>query len=179
MSGRIVIVSGPPGAGKSTVARGLAAQALGACAVHLHTDDFYGYIRKGYVEPWRREAQAQNVTVMNALAAGAAEYARGGYEVLVDGIVGPWFLDPWRALAASGVDVRFIVLRPAEDETVARALAREGHPMRDAEVVRFMWRQFADLGAYEPNAVDSGGETPEATAARLRVRLEEGAFSLA
>ena len=22
-------------------------------------------------------------------------YARGGYDVIVDGIVGPWFLEPW------------------------------------------------------------------------------------
>src|SRR5512146_514421 len=119
MSGRIVIVSGAPGAGKSTIARRLAEQAPGALAAHLHTDDFYAYIRKGYVEPWRREAQAQNITVMNALAAAAAELARGGYEVLVDGIVGPWFFDPWRDQArAHGLDLRFVVLRPHEDETV-------------------------------------------------------------
>ena len=30
------------------------------------------------------------------LAAEAAKrYARGGYDVIVDGIVGPWFLEPW------------------------------------------------------------------------------------
>lgn len=176
----IVIVSGPPGAGKSTVARKLAEGSPGALAVHMHTDDFYAYVRKGYVEPWKPEAQAQNIAVMNGLAAAAGAFASGGYEVLVDGIVGPWFFDPWKAEArAKGLDLRFVVLRPDEASTVARAVAREGHPMRDAKVVGFMWRQFADLGELEPHAVDSTNESPEATAAVLRARLDAGGFRLA
>jgi predicted kinase len=175
----IVIISGPPGAGKSTVARRLADGAPGRLSVHMHTDDFYAYIRKGYVEPWKPESRAQNVAVMNGLAAAAAAFAAGGYEVLVDGIVGPWFFDPWKAGAkAGGLDLRFVVLRPDEVSTVARALAREGHPMRDADVVSFMWKQFADMGELEAHAVDSTDESPEATAAALRVRLDAGAFRL-
>ena len=176
---RIVIVSGPPGAGKSTVARRLAEAAPGPLACHLHTDDFYGYIKKGYLEPWKPESRDQNVAVMNGLAAGAAAFAEAGYEVFVDGIVGPWFFDPWKAAAkAGGLDLRFVVLRPDEAATVARAVARAGHPMRDPSVVSFMWRQFAELGDLEPHAVDSTGQDPEATAAALRARLDQGEFKL-
>lgn len=176
----IVIVSGPPGAGKSTVARKLAEAAPGPLAVHMHTDDFYAYIRKGYVEPWKPESQAQNAAVMNGLAAAAAAYAAAGYEVFVDGIVGPWFFGPWKAEArAKALDLRFVLLRPDEPSTVARAVAREGHPMRDAEVVSFMWKQFAEMGELEANVLDSTDEDPEATAAALRARLDAGGFRLA
>lgn len=180
MSGRIVIVSGAPGAGKSTIARTLARDAPGPLGVHLHTDDFYAYIRKGYVDPWRREAQAQNVAVMNALAAAAAEYAGGGYEVLVDGIVGPWFFDPWRTQARNhGLDVRYVVLRPDEAATVARATARtQANAMTDPEVVRFMWRQFLDLGPLEAHAIDTTAEAPAATAAEVARRLDAGELRL-
>ena len=40
----------------------------------------------------------QNLVVIEAFLEAAKRYARGGYDVIVDGIVGPWFLGPWRAL---------------------------------------------------------------------------------
>ena len=49
---------GPPGAGKSTVAAPVAAGF--ERSVHLHTDDFYAWIARGYVEPWRPSRYDQN-----------------------------------------------------------------------------------------------------------------------
>jgi hypothetical protein len=62
-------------------------------SVHLQGDAFWRFIRGGYVPPWQPDSWAQNEVVIDALAAAAVTYADGGYLVVLDGIVGPWFLD--------------------------------------------------------------------------------------
>ena len=187
MTGRIVIISGPPGAGKSTTARALAQSSHQPSAVHLHTDDFYGYIRKGHVDPWLPAASAQNEVVANALTAVASTFAAGGYEVFVDGVVGPWLLGSWLELARNPaalttgepVAVDYVVLRPGEEVTVARMMARKlSFALKDADVARLLWRQFSDLGAYEPHAIDTTDEAPEQTVSRVRFQLATDRFRL-
>ena len=86
-----MIVSGPPGSGKTTVS---AALALGCeRGVHLESDWFFRFIRSGFVAPWLPDAHSQNATVMDVAADAAAAYADAGYAVVWDGIVGPWLLD--------------------------------------------------------------------------------------
>jgi hypothetical protein len=83
------------------------------------------FIKAGSIPPWQTEAHGQNVTVIDVLAGAAARYAEGGYFVLVDGIIGPWFLDAFRNL---GVALHYIVLRPEEAQTMPRT--RRGSPFR-------------------------------------------------
>ncbi len=102
------ILTDPPGLGKSTAAAALAAMP-GSPKVHLHADDFWHVIKHGAIPPYLPEAHDQNGVVMQALADTASAYARGGYLTILDGIVGPWFLAPFRALT---VPVHYVVLRP-------------------------------------------------------------------
>lgn len=90
MAGRIILISGPCGAGKTTVARILAEEAPGS-AVHLHTDDFYHSIRKGYIPPWLDGSADQNETVVEAAAA-------AGQSALPRAAMRP----TWMALSALG-----------------------------------------------------------------------------
>jgi predicted kinase len=179
--GRIVIVSGPPGAGKSTVAKRLALGAPGPLAMHVHTDDIYAYVKKGFVPPWMPQAMAQNVTLMNAMAAQAAVCAEGGYEVVVDGIVGPWFFDPWLAAARRHeLDLRYVLLLPDAETAVARATARTAAgAMTDPGVVRQMWQAFQDFPPPAGHAVDTSAQTTQETVEAVAEGLEAGRFRLA
>lgn len=180
MTARIVLVSGACGTGKTSLSRLLADQSEQAHAVHFHTDDFYSYIRKGYIEPWQDGSGDQNEIVIEAMAASAVRFAEGGYEVYVDGVIGPWFLEPWRKVAESGIDVRYIVLRPDEQTTVRRAAERakqEECPL-DETVVRSMWQMMASLGAYEDHAVNTSGQSLKESAALIQKRLAAGDFRL-
>ncbi len=115
----VLIITGPPGSGKSTTAR-LVAQRFDRAAC-LESDWFWTTIVKGFVPPWRSEADPQNRAVLRALAESAAALASSGYSVVVDGIVGPWHLGlVTEPLARHGVETHYVVLRPDLDVTLAR-----------------------------------------------------------
>jgi tRNA uridine 5-carbamoylmethylation protein Kti12 len=174
----VLIVTGPPGVGKTTTAAILADRS--PQAVHLEADHFFRFIRTGYVEPWKPESQEQNEAVMRIVAAAAAGYADAGYFTIVDGIVIPaWFLQPLRdALGEAGQTVAYAVLRAPLEVCTARAQTREGPFLAEPDVIRELWESFADLGELEGNAVEVGEFGPEQAADLLAGRLEEGGLSL-
>lgn len=172
----VLILTGPPGAGKTTTARILAERH--ERAVHLESDHFFHFIRSGYVEPWKRESKDQNEVVMRIVAGAAAAYAAAGYFTIVDGIVLPrFFFEPLRdALRAAGHGVDYAVLRAPLAMCVSRAEGRGERPLREHSVVEDLWREFADLGPLERHAVDVAGKGPEEAAALLGARLRDGAL---
>lgn len=150
--GEVVIVSGPPGSGKTTVSSALAS----GCerGVHLESDWFFRSIRSGFVAPWLPEAHSQNAAVMVVAADAVAAYADAGYTVVWDGIVGPWFLDRIvQRLGARKIRVQYLVLRPRRDTMLERVRGRDDTAeTTDAEA---LYDQFADLGELEPHVVSS------------------------
>jgi cytidylate kinase len=135
----LLVVTGPPGAGKSTIARLVSGRL--ESSVLVDGDAFFGFLDRGAIEPWRKEADAQNEIVVGAAAACAGRFARS-YPTVYDGIIGPWFLPAFAT--ASGLDsLHYTVLLPAVETCLERVSTRRGHAFSDEAATRHMHAEFA------------------------------------
>jgi len=177
-SGTVIVLTGPPGAGKSTVARLLAGSL--PSSVHLHSDDFWRYIQRARIAPYLPQAHRQNQIVIGALAQAAFAYAAGGYQVICDGIIGPWFIDVFRAAAAThSIPLHYVILLPDQATALHRAVSRGDHALTDPEPIRSLHHQFTDVGAFERHVLDSSQLGAQATADAVLRGLAEGTYHLA
>jgi cytidylate kinase len=145
----LLVITGPPGAGKSTVARDLAGRF--EPSVLVEGDAFFGFLARGRIDPWLPESNEQNKAVTAASATAAATFVTAGYFTVFDGIVGPWFLSTF--VAASGLgDLDYAVLLPTVDACVERVGSREDHDFDDAAATRKMHHEFS-RGEIDPRHV--------------------------
>ena len=97
--------------------------------------------------------------------------AQDGYDVVLDGVVGPWFLPVIaREIVPSGVPVSYVVLRVHLDEALRRTSART--PPSDKRVVAQMNEAFFGLGEYERHAIDTSERSIEDVVDEIRSRRE-------
>jgi cytidylate kinase len=170
--GELMVVSGPPGAGKSTVAERLAT--LFDPSALVTGDDFFAFLREGAVPPWLAGAREQNAAVIEAAAAASGRLA-AHCDVVYDGVVGPWFLESF--LMSAGVShVQYVVLLPPLAVCLARVRSREGHGFTDRDAAEHMWHEFARCGIDRRHVVSDHDQDAAALARMLAQRVQDGSI---
>ena len=166
----LLIITGPPGSGKSTVSR-LVAEHFERSAL-VEGDSFFGFVVRGYIDPWLPESHGQNVVVTEAAARATGRYPRGGYMTIYDGMMGPWFV-PTFLEHADVQALHYGVLLPSLDVCLARVLGRVGRAFRDEAATRQMHAAFADAEIDPRHVVADAGEAP-VVAREVLKRFERG-----
>ena len=141
------------------------------------SEDYRLHVRSLWRE-FRSQIAFGAVSIVTAAAICAAFnslHYKLGYEVFVDGIVGPWFLRPWLDAADEGYEIHYIVLRAGRDETLKRAVRRAKLDRAvNTELVETMWKQFCSLEEYERNVIDTSHLSVKHTVLAVQKRIDEG-----
>ncbi|MDP6667435.1 MAG: AAA family ATPase [Dehalococcoidia bacterium] len=117
LSRRILLITGPAGAGKSTVADDWAKTRDGRCA-HLSLDAFRLLVKSGYHDPrpgWNDEAQRQLDIARSNVAAVVIGFVESGIDCVIDDAVFPnWEqagIDRWKR-ALGDIEIDLVALLP-------------------------------------------------------------------
>ncbi len=174
--GRLLVVTGPPGAGKSAAAAMIGERHRLSAVVT--GDSFFGFLVNDKVEPWLPAAHEQNETVITAAAAAAGRFVRDGYDTIYDGVVGPWFL-PTFADATGLESFDYVILMPPLDVCLARVLGRRAHGFTDESATRRLHRDFANAKIDARHIIDPATESPGETAELVLNARRSGALAYA
>lgn len=155
--GSLLIVTGPPGAGKSSVADCLVRQLTPSILVA--GDAFFSFLAEGAIQPWLPESDAQNGVVTEAAAAATGRFATD-YETVYDGVLGPWFLETFvRSTGLATID--YVILLPRITTCLERVRSRSGHGFTDLEATLKMHHEFSDAEVDERYVLREPAGTPD------------------
>jgi gluconate kinase len=159
--GNVVMLSGPIGAGKTTVARELIS-ILPEPISYIEGDTFWSFIAKS-----KGLDQRENFRIiLRSMTAAALPFARSGYDVLVDFSIPPEFLKTARAILKE-VPLDYILLRPSQAVCEARSAGR-----KDGAIVDYAaYRDFYSLFEYSDRHTIVNDEASAPVVAR---RIQEG-----
>jgi hypothetical protein len=169
--GELIIVTGPPGAGKSTVSV-MVADSFDP-SVLIPADWFFSRWRRGAIDPWLPQALTQTSVAAEAAAAATGAFARADCQVVYDGFIPPQDL-PGFAAAAGLNALHYAAILPPETTCVDRVTSRSGQRFISAEATRAMHRDFARATLPERHLITVREKTPEEIARQIIGRVAAG-----
>ncbi len=180
MTAPILILSGVPGAGKSSVAR--AWLQTFPRGLHLPVDDLRELVVSGTAHPSLQPNPevTRQFSLARQVAFGAAHlYAREGFAVALDDVLWPHDPDTFLGVAAQ-LPVTRVLLRPSLEAALRRNRERTHKPFDTATLAPIIEGLHAGMSPAAFKAagwrvLDSSDLTLEETVARLRAWTDEAA----
>jgi adenylate kinase family enzyme len=174
---QIIILSGPPGAGKTSVAEALCERF--DRMVHVEVDDLRSAVKAGYRRPWEtdRQAQEQRLLAIRNACAIARESIALRYAVVITDVLTAEAAPQYReALADVGADVHLVTLLPTLEVALQRDAAREHSIHGRVRVLHPELSRDTSSGAIPGAVLDTSGDIDaRATADRVQDAVSRGA----
>lgn len=160
----VLLLGGPAGAGKSTLARAWCAAR--ECAAHIELDEVRHLIVAGFADPQQPGAvqSGQYAVSVRACCALARAFLEGGYDVVVDDVLEPAAFDAFWRPQLAGLDWRVAIVLPALEQVLERSRRREKRVLEEHSRT-----QHAACAAWPPQyRIDTTGFSIEESLALVR-----------
>lgn len=172
MPNQLVILSGPPNAGKSATAEALCQRY--DRMLHIDVSVLRDFLRMGRLRPWddSPEGRRQRGLLIASACDMARRFLDAGYGVVIDDVVTPDDLSAYReALLPCGVAVHFIELLPPLEVLIERERVRptEWHRGGRLEALHRWLSQWDDVAVLDP-----GDLAPDLVADRVMALAAKG-----
>ncbi|HVM65802.1 MAG TPA: AAA family ATPase [Acidimicrobiales bacterium] len=162
----VLVVSGCSAVGKSTVSE-LLRTALEP-SLRMQSDAFCRLFEDPFPDPASPEGSHRYAYIGAAQASAAAQFALGGYTVVLDGMMFPEGVDGMADLCERrSVGVHYAVLRADLGTCLERARRRDPAGPVDVEAITALHARFADLAHREGHAIDASGPPEQVAEAVL------------
>lgn len=176
MAQQVIILTGPAGVGKSSVAAALCERF--DRMVHVEVDALRHMVRAGYRHPWLTDEQAEEqrqLAVRNA-AAIARECIATRYAVVIDDVIPPDATEHYReALAGIEASVHFITLLPSLEIALERDAGRSGSIPDRVRALHVEFMTWHNANALPGTALDTSNDADAAvTADRVQDAIAHG-----